>query len=65
MWEKIEQLIEEQGITVYRLGQLTGLGVSIFYNLKSGRIKDITLRNAFKIADALGVKVDDFRERGK
>ncbi|QSE76338.1 helix-turn-helix transcriptional regulator [Lactococcus taiwanensis] len=61
MWNKLEKIISDKGITIYRLGKLTGLGVSVFYNLKSGRIKDVTFQTAIKIADALNVSLDELR----
>lgn len=61
MWNKLSKIIDDKGITIYRLGQLTGLGVSVFYNLKSGRIKDVTFHSAVKIADALDISLDELR----
>lgn len=61
MWNKLSKIIDDKGITIYRLGQLTGLGVSVFYNLKSARIKDVTFHSAVKIADALDISLDELR----
>lgn len=61
MWNKLSKIIDDKGITIYRLGQLTGLGVSVFYNLKSGRIKDVTFHSGVKIADALDISLDELR----
>lgn len=61
VWRKLERIIDDREMTIYQLSKVTGIGVGVFYNLKSGRKNDIKLRTAIKIADTLGISLDELR----
>ncbi|MCD5446147.1 helix-turn-helix domain-containing protein [Lactobacillus delbrueckii] len=51
--------MHKRNITVYRLSKLSGVKETTLRWYKQGT--EPTLSNAFKIADALGVSLDDLR----
>ncbi|HFI0645784.1 TPA: helix-turn-helix domain-containing protein [Streptococcus suis] len=61
MWEKIEELANIQGLTIYALAKKAGLNYSMLAELKSGKKKDMMFSNVVKIADALDVSTEEFR----
>ncbi|MDR2833254.1 MAG: helix-turn-helix transcriptional regulator [Streptococcaceae bacterium] len=61
MWEKIQQILNEKNMTVYQLQVKTGLNTGNLYALKNGRLKNPTFKTMVKVADALGVSLDEFR----
>lgn len=61
LWSQIEEQLKKKGWTVYKLSQVTRIGTSVFYNLQHGRTKDLYHGTVVKIADALGVSMDEFR----
>lgn len=60
LWIKIEKRIKEQGISIYKLSKITGIPNPTFYNYRNG--SEPSFKNMCKIADALGVSLDYFRE---
>lgn len=60
LWIKIEERIKEQGISIYKLSKITGIPNATFYNYRNG--SDPSFKNMCKIADALDVSLDYFRE---
>lgn len=60
MWQKIEKLLEERHMSVYKLSKLTGIPSNTLYNYKI-RNSVMPFINVCKIADALNVKLDDLR----
>ncbi|QLL78792.1 helix-turn-helix domain-containing protein [Ligilactobacillus saerimneri] len=60
MWIKIEERIKEQGISIYKLSKITGIPNATFYNYRNG--SKPSFKNMCKIADALDVSLDYFRE---
>ncbi|QLL78831.1 helix-turn-helix domain-containing protein [Ligilactobacillus saerimneri] len=60
MWIKIEKRIKEQGISIYKLSKITGIPNATFYNYRNG--SEPSFKNMCKIADALDVSLDYFRE---
>lgn len=61
MWEKVEKIIDKKGISLYRLSKLTGIADTTLTNYRVKK-SDPSFSNACKIADALGVSLDDLRE---
>ncbi|MGO0107134.1 helix-turn-helix domain-containing protein [Streptococcus suis] len=61
MWEKIEEIANIRGMTIYALAKNAGLNYSMLAELKSGKKKDMMFSNVVKIADALGVSTEEFR----
>lgn len=62
MWRMVEQILKEKGLTVYKLSKLTGISDNTLRNYRS-KHSDSSFTNACKIADALGVKLDDLRDK--
>ena len=60
LWIKIEKRIKEQGISIYKLSKITGIPNPTFYNYRNG--SEPSFKNMCKIADALDVSLDYFRE---
>lgn len=61
MIEKIEKMASDKGWTLYRLAKEAGLTPTLFYVLKKNNSKKLTFETVVKIADALGVSLDEFR----
>ena len=57
--EKLKTLMKQQNLTMYRLAKLSGLPESSVNRLVWGQTPDPRVSSLKKIADALGVKVDD------
>ncbi len=62
LWLKIEKELIKQNISVYRLAKNTGISATTLKNYKHGA--EPSFKNMCKIADALDVSLDYFRERG-
>ena len=63
MWEKIEAELNKKKLTQYQLAKKMGVSVSTITELKMGRINKPSFELMCKIADALEVSLDEFRER--
>lgn len=59
---KIIRLIKENGLTNRQIALRAGLSSPIIYNIVNGKKKDINFTTACKLADALEVSLEDFRE---
>lgn len=62
LWLKAEELLSNQDKTIYWLFKQTGISVSSLYYLRDGKLKKPSFELMCKIADALGVSLDYFRE---
>ena len=62
LWDIIQIQLDKQKITIYRLAKLTGIPDTTLHNYKNG--SEPSFKNMCKIADALDVSLDIFRERG-
>lgn len=62
MWNNVEKILKEKYITIYKLSKLTGISDNTLRNYRS-KHSDPSFTNACKIADALGVSLDDLREK--
>lgn len=60
---KLKKLIEKSGKTVNMVQVESGMKAGSLYRLLSGKSKDVTLSTAFKLSDALGVDINEFREK--
>lgn len=58
MYDRIVALCEQRGIRPGRICADTGLSRGLFSDLKAGRTKTLSAKNARIIADYLGVSVD-------
>lgn len=61
MWSQIQNELKKQGKSVYWLSKQTGISDNTLYSYKNeGR--EIPFSKVCKIADALGISLDDLRE---
>ena len=58
--EVLAQMLKERGLTMTALSKKSGVPLPTISGLVNGHVKDPTLSNAKKIADALEVKLQDF-----
>lgn len=63
MWLKIEKLLKEKKMSTYRLAQLSGINKATLAHIKSGKVKKPLFETVCKIADALEVDINEFREK--
>ena len=61
LWDIIQIQLDKQKTTIDRLAKLTGIPDTTLHNYKNGSEPSFT--NMCKIADALDVSLDVFRER--
>ncbi|NRN88405.1 helix-turn-helix domain-containing protein [Lactobacillus helveticus] len=62
MWNKVEKILKERSLTIYKLSKMTGIPDNTLRNYRSKK-SDPSFTNACKIADALGVSLDNLREK--
>lgn len=60
---KFSQLLDGKKIKPYTLAMKAGVDPAMVYKLVSGKQTDILLSTAFKLADALEVDINEFREK--
>lgn len=58
--EALRHLMHERGVKQVELARAIGRSRSYVSQLMSGEVKEPSLSTAYAIADALGVKVQDF-----
>ena len=63
MWNKIQKIMKNKKISIYKLSKLTGLPWSTIANYKNG--SKMSFKNACKFADALGISLDQLRKEVK
>lgn len=56
MWERVEQLLLEQGLTIADLSRMTGIGKSTFSGWRKGKYTPKSDKRQ-KVAEALGVSI--------
>lgn len=61
MWDKIKQQLDKQGITEYRLAKMTGISPQQLHQIKKRNTKNPKWLTVVKIAEALGVSLDEFK----
>lgn len=61
MWETVEHFLNEKSMTQYALAKKMNVSNSTMTELKMGRIKKPSFNLVCKIADSLGVSLDEFR----
>lgn len=62
---KIQHLVSESGKTANQISKETGINHTSLYRLMDGTNKDMRLSTAFKLANALGVDINEFKEEPK
>lgn len=63
--KKIIKIINQNKDSQSELARKTGISHVAIYNIRTGKSKDISLSTAFKLADVLGVDINEFREDGE
>lgn len=63
MWNRIEQLMIKQGLNQNTLAKRMSISTSTLTELKMGRIKKPSFELMCKVADALGVSLDNLRDK--
>lgn len=61
--QKLEKLVKKSGKTVNQIQTEAGMSTGSLYRLLSGKANNIELKIAFRLADVLGVDVNEFREK--
>lgn len=59
---RLKKLVEQSDKTINQIQNDANLKSGQLYRILNGTNKDITLTTAFKLADALGVDINEFRE---
>lgn len=59
---KINDLLIKNNLTAYELAKKSDLTTNAIYQLAKGTSKDVKLSTLIKIADALDISLDEFRE---
>lgn len=62
MWKKVEKILKEKGMSIYRLSKITGIPDNTLRNYRS-KHSDPSFTNVCKIADALGISLDELRDK--
>lgn len=58
----LNRIIKKSGLTPHQVSKKAGIDHTVIYKLLSGERKDMYLSSAIKIADALEISLDEFRE---
>ncbi|AXY24934.1 hypothetical protein CL176_02220 [Suicoccus acidiformans] len=58
----VQHLVSETGLSINKLAKSIGVDHSTIIRLCNGESKDMKLSTAFKLADALGVDINEFRK---
>lgn len=61
LWENVQNILDDKSMTIYRLSHETGINENTLYSYSRG-ISEPSFKNMAKIADALDVSLDIFRE---
>lgn len=63
MWKKIQFQLDLQQKTAYWLAKKSGISIQTIYSLRSNEKANTSFQNMEKIANALNISLDEFRER--
>lgn len=64
LWQVIQKHLNEQGLNPTQLARKAGyVNTNIIYQIKNNPRKDPQLSTMIKIADALDISLDEFREK--
>ena len=58
----IKKIIVNSGLTKRQVALKAGINVQNLYNFLNGRLESMDVNTAFKLADALDVDINKFRE---
>ena len=62
---RLRQLMKEKGISIYRLSQMTGIRDGVLGRVVNEKTKDPRISTVSKIADALGVDINELIAKKK
>ena len=62
MWEQLNRIMQERNLNGNQLSKMSGVNRSFFSDLKTGKVKYLSWPNICKIADALEISLDEFRQ---
>ena len=57
---RIEELLKEQNLTVYKLSYRAGISNSIISDCKRGKVKEPTISSIIHICEGFGIELKDF-----
>lgn len=57
---RINQLLKENNLTVYKLSYRAGISNSIISDCKRGKVKEPTISSIIHICEGLGIELKDF-----
>lgn len=60
--EIIKNLIKNTGLTKRQIALKANISPQNLYNFLNGKLSSMDVNTAFKLADALGVDINEFRE---
>ncbi|WP_417882751.1 helix-turn-helix domain-containing protein [Aerococcus kribbianus] len=60
--DKIQHIVDSKDISPYQLSKKMGVSPTQVHKILTGKSKDMKLSTAFKLADALGVDINEFRK---
>ncbi|MFZ7175804.1 helix-turn-helix domain-containing protein [Streptococcus hyovaginalis] len=60
MWNRLNSIATEKEMTIRQLSEISGVP---YTTIRDTKFRDIGFSKAEKLADALGVSLDDLRER--
>lgn len=63
MWNQLQKALSNKGMTIYELSKKTGIHQNTLRNFKAGTSTNPSFKTIEKIADALEISTDVFRER--
>lgn len=59
MWKKLNKLAKEQNISIKELSRISGVP---YTTIRDTQFRDISFKKAVKLAEALNVSLDEFKE---
>ena len=65
MWEQLNRIMQERNLNGHQLSKMAGVNRSFFSDLKSGKVKYLSWPNICKVADALGISIDELDKTKK
>jgi len=57
---RIDELLKENNLTVYKLSYLAGISNSIISDCKRGKVKEPTISSIIHICEGLNIELKDF-----
>ena len=57
---RINKLLKEHNLTVYKLSYLAGISNSIISDFKRGKVKELSLSSLIHICEGFGIELKDF-----